>query len=85
MLQDLARTAGMSPSYFCTQFKKWFGLSPIDYLIQYRMLHAAHLLADNNLMVSEIALRVGYNDPFLFSKMFKKHFGQSPRAMRTRM
>jgi len=49
------------------------------------LLHAAHLLADRNLTISEIATRVGYNDPFFFSWMFKKHFGQSPREMRSRI
>jgi len=84
-LNDLAQSAGMSAPYFCAQFKKFFGLAPMEYLIQHRMLHAEHLLADRNLTISEIATLVGYNDPFFFSKMFKKHFGQSPRKMRDRI
>ena len=83
-LDDLARSAGMSAPYFCSQFRKFFGLAPVEYLIQHRMLHATHLLADRNLTIAEIATQVGYNDPFFFSKTFKKHFGRSPREMRNR-
>ena len=83
-LDDLAKSAGMSVSHFCAQFKKTFGLSPIECLIQHRMHHAAHLLSNRNLTISEIALQTGYEDLFHFSKMFKKHFGCSPRAMRNR-
>ncbi len=46
------------------------------------MRHAAHLLANRNLTISEIALQVGYDDLFHFSKTFKKHFGASPRSYR---
>ena len=84
-LSDLAQSAGMSAPYFCSQFRKFFSLTPVEYLIQHRMLLAAHLLADRNLTIAEIATQVGYNDPFFFSKMFKKHFGYPPREMRNRI
>jgi len=79
MLSDMARAAGMSVSSLSSRFKKTFGLAPKAYLLQYRMRHAAHLLANRNLTVSEIAAQVGYDDLFHFSKTFKKHFGMSPR------
>ena len=75
----MARTAGMSVSSLSARFKKTFGLAPKAYLLQYRMRHAAHLLANRNLTISEIATQVGYDDLFHFSKTFKKHFGTSPR------
>lgn len=78
-LADMARAAGMSTSSFSSGFKKTFGLSPKAYLLQHRMRHAAHLLANRNLTVSEIAAQVGYDDLFHFSKTFKRHFGVSPR------
>jgi len=81
-LDGMARMAGSSVPYFCAQFKKTFGLSPMQYLIQHRMHHAAHLLNNRNLTISEIAAKVGYEDLFHFSRMFKKHFGLSPRTMR---
>ncbi|CAN5417337.1 hypothetical protein BH09VER1_BH09VER1_29230 [soil metagenome] len=83
-LADMAEMAGMSPPYFCSQFKKIFGTSPMESLINHRLHHAAHLLTNWNLNISEIAVQVGYQDLFHFSKMFRKKFGLSPRKMRAR-
>lgn len=81
-LPMLARTAGMSVSGFCERFKKAFGRTPVQCLIEHRLDHAAHLLDDMTLGVAEIASRVGYADAFHFSKAFKKRFGKSPRTLR---
>lgn len=83
-LAELAAMAGMSVPHFSAVFRKTFGLPPMECLIQHRLHHAAHLLDNRNLTISEIAVEVGYGDLFHFSKMFKKHFGLSPRDMRKR-
>lgn len=83
-LREMAAMAGMSIPYFCSRFKESFGLPPVECLIRHRMHHAAHLLADRNLNIAQIARQAGYEDPFHFSKTFKKHFGHSPREMRRR-
>ncbi len=81
-LANLATMAGMSVPHFCASFKKAFGQAPIDCLIVQRLTHAAYLLADRNHNVSSVAALVGYEDPFHFSKAFKRHFGLGPRALR---
>lgn len=81
-LAEMAAMAGMSVSHFTWLFKQHFGMPPMKYLLQHRMLHAAHLLANRSLSISEICEQVGYDDLFHFSKMFKKQFGMSPRKMR---
>jgi AraC family transcriptional regulator of arabinose operon len=81
-LAMLAKRLNLSVPHFCAEFKRHFGTSAIDYLIRQRMHQAAHLLKDRNLRVSEVARRVGYEDLFHFSRLFKKHFGASPRALR---
>jgi AraC family transcriptional regulator of arabinose operon len=81
-LPDLARMAGLSVPHFCATFRAAFGLSPVQCLIQHRLMHAAYLLADRGVRIQEIARRVGYEDAFHFSKMFRRRFGQSPRAFR---
>jgi AraC family transcriptional regulator of arabinose operon len=83
-LPDLAAMAGMSVPHFSAVFRKTFGLPPMECLIQHRLHHAARLLDNPNLTISEIAAEVGYQDLFHFSKIFKKHFGVSPRDMRKR-
>jgi AraC family transcriptional regulator, arabinose operon regulatory protein len=81
-LRSLAGLAGMSVPYFCAQFKQTFKISPISCIIRQRMQHARYLLANPELIVAEIALKVGYEDAFHFSKMFKRHFGVSPLTFR---
>lgn len=81
-LGQLARMAGMSAPHFSASLKKAFGQSAITCLIVQRLTHAAHLLADRNQNIGSIAERVGYDDPFHFSKAFNRHFGQSPRELR---
>ena len=41
------------------------------------MYHASELLKNQNLRINEVASKVGYSDPLLFSKNFTKHFGIS--------
>ncbi|MHB9026555.1 MAG: helix-turn-helix domain-containing protein [Armatimonadota bacterium] len=81
-LESLAERLNLSASYFRHQFKRHFGISPINYLVQVRMRSAEYLLRDHNLRISQIAKMVGYEDPRVFSILFHRHFGVSPRAMR---
>ena len=82
LLADLAERADLSISHFCAKFKEAFGCGAIEYLIEQRMIQAAYYLYDRNLKIQDIAQRVGYDDVFHFSKMFKKHHGMSPRQLR---
>jgi len=54
------------------------GISPKQYLLNYRMNVALSLMHKNNISVSAAAYSVGYTDVCNFSKMFKKTFGISP-------
>ncbi|CAN5800139.1 hypothetical protein BH09VER1_BH09VER1_48720 [soil metagenome] len=81
-LAEMAAMAGMSVPHFSAMFRQTFGLPPVECLIQYRLHHAARLLDNRDLTISQIAAEVGYNDIFHFSKMFKKQFGYSPRHLR---
>ena len=59
-------------------FIKHLGLSPNDYLTQYRINRACSLLRNSKLTISNIANSVGYDDPLYFSRVFKKVKGVSP-------
>jgi AraC-like DNA-binding protein len=83
-LADLAELAGCSVGHFCAGFKRWFGVSAIDYLITLRMQRARVLLGDRNLTVGEVARAVGYEDLHHFSKLYRKRHGQAPSAARGR-
>ncbi len=83
-LAGLAAKASWSVAHFSEQFRRAYGLSPMEYVIRARLDHAAHLLRDVNLSVTEVGRRVGYDDLYHFSKLFKRRRGVSPRALRPR-
>ena len=84
-LLSLAREASMSVPHFCAEFKRHFGVPPIEHLITQRMRQAAYLLGDMNLSVGEVASNVGYEDIYYFSRLFKRRMGLSPRAFRQKL
>lgn len=82
-LGRLAKLAGMSTPHFCAEFRRGYGVPPIAFLIQRRMAAAMTLVRGTDLPVGEVGRRVGYADPYHFSKLFKQHFGRGPKAERS--
>ena len=83
-IAELAAKASMSKITLYRNFKKAFGVSPIEYVLALRLNSAAILLEKTDMNISEIARSSGFNDINYFSKQFKKRFGTSPRQHRAR-
>ncbi|MBN2712912.1 MAG: helix-turn-helix transcriptional regulator, partial [Planctomycetes bacterium] len=81
---DFARELRLSPAYFARVFKRTFKLSPRQWLVAQRVRHGADLLMDTNLDVSEIAYRLGYDEPRLFTRQFRMYMGTTPSLYRIR-
>jgi AraC-like DNA-binding protein len=79
---DLARLASLSPAQFHRTFFKAVGTTPVAYLRGLRIRRAQELLIATPLGVAEIGQKVGYADPFVFSKAFRSVCGTSPRSYR---
>lgn len=79
---DLAREVGLSPAYFARVFGRTFGRSPRQWLVEQRIRAAQVLLDEPRTQISDVAIRLGYPDVFLFSRQFKQVTGISPRAYR---
>ena len=79
---SVAETHAVSAPYLSRLFHEYAGVSPSRYLTAYRMEQARKLLRDSRLSIGEIATRVGYPDPFHFSKTFKNSEGVSPSQFR---
>ncbi|MEY8746841.1 helix-turn-helix domain-containing protein [Bacillales bacterium AN1005] len=81
-LNFLAELIGFNPVYLSNTYKKFFNLSPIQYLQLVRMREACNLLINTTLSIAEIASKVGYVSNSQFSMTFKKHFGKTPMEYR---
>lgn len=81
-LEDIATNMYLSPIYISKIFKEQTGDSPINYLISIRLKKAASLLKNSNLSINEISSLVGYDNPYYFSKLFKKNYKISPKEYR---
>lgn len=81
-LYTLSKNMYLSPVYISKIFKEITGNSPINYLILIRLSKAKELLEDSKLSIKTIAKMVGYNDPYYFSKLYKKYYGISPNKVR---
>jgi AraC-like DNA-binding protein len=85
-LRGLARIAGMSPSNFSRVFKDRTGVSPIQMVNRLRIEQAQALLREfaRDIHIDEVAARSGFEDPYYFSRLFKRRTGLSPAAYRAR-
>ncbi|GGF04961.1 hypothetical protein GCM10011611_07970 [Aliidongia dinghuensis] len=83
-LPDLAEVAGLSPTYFSTQFRATTGLRPHEYILRRRIHHAQRMLLDPRTSVIEIALSVGFQTHAHFTTVFKRFVGETPYRWRQR-
>lgn len=84
-VEQLAAVAFLSPSRLYAAFKTQFGTSPMATVNRYRLTVASTLLKDDSLSIADVAARVGFDDPFYFSRAFKSLFRLSPRAYRKQL
>jgi AraC-like DNA-binding protein len=75
---ELARKAALSRTTFFERFSRAIGMTPMDYLLAWRMAMAKDLLVRKQGNVGEIAERVGYGSASTFSVAFSRHVGVPP-------
>ncbi|MBQ7500516.1 MAG: helix-turn-helix transcriptional regulator, partial [Clostridia bacterium] len=73
------REFGFVPSYISRIFKRNKGVSPNEFLSRYRIGLARKMLdEDPDMKIKELALNVGFKEPYYFSKTFKRETGLWP-------
>jgi len=80
----LAREAGLSRSAFAKRFKDLTGVTPMDYVCEWRMHVAANALVSSRALIADVARKVGYGTTFSFSEAFKRCYAVSPGQYRKR-
>lgn len=81
---NLATYMGLSEVHLRRIFKAAINISPNKYINLLRLEKAKNMLTTSNYSISEIALSVGYSDPYYFSRLFKNELGISPSEYKKR-
>lgn len=81
-LGQLAEMTGLTPVSFSRFFKLHTGKSPVDYIIETRLGHAARLLVDSSKSVAEICFECGFNNISNFNRIFRKSKNCTPKEFR---
>ncbi|MDE6910479.1 MAG: AraC family transcriptional regulator [Lachnospiraceae bacterium] len=82
-LDKIADSILVSKSECCRCFKRAIGLTPIEYLMKYRIMESAvRMKQKESESISEIAGTVGFNNTSYYSKVFKKMMGCTPSEYR---
>ncbi|AWB07196.1 hypothetical protein A6A40_19210 (plasmid) [Azospirillum humicireducens] len=77
VLREIARQVGLNPGKLTAEFRRKFGVTVHEYLQEFRLARAFHLLSEDRVNASVAAHRVGYSTAY-FSTVFRKRFGFSP-------
>ncbi|UII77373.1 AraC family transcriptional regulator [Flagellimonas sp. HMM57] len=82
-LDDISRVSALSNYHLYNSFKKIYGKTPHQYINRLKMAKAKIYVQESHFSLSEISDILGYNDPTVFGKVFKKAYGRPPSYYRT--
>ncbi len=80
---ELAKMSHYSPRHFMRIFSDSYHTTPQKYILSLRLRHACMLLRETDLSIEDTALQSGFGDGNYFSRIFRQHFGITPREYRT--
>ena len=81
-ISDIAAQVNLSISRFSALFRDCFHVSPVAYLLQYRLHQCTILLLSTDLTVAEIAFTCGFDNLSNFNRQFRERTGTTPTAFR---
>lgn len=81
-LNEIANNVYLSPSHFARVFKKYYDVSPIKYMLSFRIKKAKELLEATDMKITDISFEVGFQAQQRFNDIFKKVAGMSPSEYR---
>lgn len=81
-LSEIAQNAGLSKSSALNYFHKFLKMTPVNYLISYRLKKSSELLMTTDLKIVAVAQKTGFENIGYFCKTFKTHYGLTPTEYR---
>ncbi|QUH31210.1 helix-turn-helix transcriptional regulator [Vallitalea guaymasensis] len=81
-VKELADLAGFSTNYFIEIFKNYFNMTPLQYIINKKIVLAKSLLTCTNMSIKEISIHLGFSSQNYFSEIFKAQTNFSPSIYR---
>ncbi|WP_424493501.1 AraC family transcriptional regulator [Salinimicrobium sp. GXAS 041] len=84
-LEEIADLVSMTVPAFCRYFKKITGKTFTEFVNEYRLTHAAKLLHEKQVSITEICYDSGFNNFSHFNKRFKKFTGKAPSVYRNEL
>lgn len=83
-LKRLQELAAVSEGHLRRSMRRYYGTTPVRFVADLRVEHAATLLVTSAASVTQVALRCGFSSPSYFSKEFTRAHGIAPRELRRR-
>ncbi|MEM6689164.1 MAG: AraC family transcriptional regulator, partial [Planctomycetota bacterium] len=80
-IEEIASQCEVTPVYLSRLFNRFAECGAYQYLMRLKMNHAAGLLLNDSMKVREVAEELGFNDPFQFSRAFKRVYGVPPKQL----
>jgi transcriptional regulator GlxA family with amidase domain len=77
-VETIGEKLGVGLERFYEAFKAYTGMTPYQYFIQLKINKAKDLLDREEASVKEVAFALGFEDPYYFSRLFKKKTGVAP-------
>lgn len=81
-LDGLAQEVNLSKYYLSRSFRRCYGLPPMQYLSQRRLLESMYLLLNTDHSTAKISKLAGFSSPSYFSQAFREAMGMSPQQYR---
>ena len=79
---ELASECGYSETYLMKLFKKYTGLTCVDYINNFRLNKAGEMLIGTREQIIDVAMSCGFSNISYFNKLFKESYGQTPKEFR---
>lgn len=84
-LDEIADLVSMTVPSFCRYFKKITNKTFVQFVNEYRLVHASKLLAEQPMSITEVCFESGFNNFSHFNKSFKAFTGQNPSEYRNQL